>query len=150
MQDSKEHIRQVEAENKALQTQIAGLSSAHQTAMEKLQASLVVEQTYQQSQQRFQTIFEQSKLGSKIIASDLRILQVNPALAAMLGYSKDELEGTRIIDYTHPDYIERWRELQESLWTKRIPSFQIETVLVTKEGSFLWCRVTSILFADGE
>ncbi len=146
MQDSKEYIRQLETQNKALQAQIASVRSSYEAAKEKLAERLAMEQGYHESQQRFQTVFEQSKLGNKIITSDLRIIKVNQALVTMLGYSKTELEGTRIITYTHPDYVEHWRELQENLWTKRIPSFGIETLLVKKDSSLLWCKVTSILF----
>ncbi len=150
MQDSNEQVRQLAAENKALQGEIASLRSAQQSATETLQARLAGEKANQESQQRFQTIFEQSKLGNKIIAPDLCILKVNQALVTMLGYGKAELEGTRITEYSHLGYVDHWRELQENLWTKRIPSFGIETVLVTKEGALIWCRVISFLFADGE
>ena len=107
-----------------------------------------MQERYQESQARFEAIFEQSKLGNKIIASDLRIIKVNQALVVMLGYSKAQLEGNRILEYEHPDYVHHWRELQEDLRDKQIPSFQVETVLVKKDGSTLWCRVTSILFQD--
>ncbi|MDB5022074.1 MAG: hypothetical protein JWQ28_3201 [Pedobacter sp.] len=39
---------------------------------------------YEESQIRFRTIFETSKLGNKVISSDLKILQVNPAMVALL------------------------------------------------------------------
>jgi PAS domain S-box-containing protein len=149
-QESGEEISRLAAENKALRAEHARLQSAHQAATEKLEARLAVEEALKESQTRFQTIFEQSSIGNKIITSDLRIVRVNHALTEMTGYSKTRLEGTRITDFTHPDYVEHWRELQQSLWTKQIPSFGIETVLVREDGSFLWCRVTSILFRDGK
>ena len=56
---------------------------------------------YQESQIRFRTVFEYSRLGSKIISSDLKIIQVNPALVALLGYSnKEEIIGRQILNYT--------------------------------------------------
>jgi two-component system sensor histidine kinase VicK len=55
----------------------------------------------QESQLPFQTIFEQSRMGNKIIGSDLGIIKVNKAVVTMLGYSKAELEGTRILQYAH-------------------------------------------------
>lgn len=143
MQESREQISQ-------LQTKIASLRSDLQAATEKLEAHLAVEKAYQESQARFKTVFEQSKLGNKIIAPDLRIIKVNQALETMLGYRKAQLEGTRIIEYAHPDHVAPWRELQENLWSKQIPSFQIEALLVKQDGSLLSCRVTSILFQDGE
>jgi two-component system sensor histidine kinase VicK len=89
-------------------------------------------------------------LGNKIIAPDLRIIQINEVFRAMLGYSEEEIIGTKIITFAHPDFIHHWHELQESLWTKEIPSFQIETCLIKKDGSSLWCQVTSIVFRDNE
>ncbi|KAA5544822.1 PAS domain S-box protein [Adhaeribacter rhizoryzae] len=50
--------------------------------------------------------------------------------------------------YAHPDFVHHWQELQESLWNKQIPSFQIETCLLKKDGTVLWCQVTSILILD--
>jgi two-component system sensor histidine kinase VicK len=115
---------------------------------EDFKKQLLLEQEYQESQQRFRTIFEQSTFGNKIISSDLNITQVNKALETMLGYSKEELVGTKILAYSHPDYTNRWYKLQKNLWKKQLPSFRIETCLVRKDGSTIWCSVTSILFQD--
>jgi two-component system sensor histidine kinase VicK len=40
-------------------------------------------QTFQESQLRFTTIFENSRLGNKIIGPDLKILQVNASMVAL-------------------------------------------------------------------
>jgi two-component system sensor histidine kinase VicK len=145
-----ETIRQLQAENQALQAKMTQLQAAHQATLQGLEKRLAFEKKHEQSQLRFQTIFEQSKLGNKIIAPDLRILKVNDALVKMLGYSKAELEGTRIIDYARADFESHWQELQENLWARQIPSFRFETVLIRKDGSFLWCAVTSTLYKDGD
>jgi two-component system sensor histidine kinase VicK len=87
-------------------------------------------------------------MGNKIIAPDLRILQINDVFRQMLGYSGQEIIGTKITAFAHPDFIHHWQELQENLWTRQIPSFQIETCLVKKDGAVLWCQVTSIIFPD--
>jgi two-component system sensor histidine kinase VicK len=140
---------QLATENQALRDQVAALTAAGQAAVEKLEKLLATEQQYQESQVRFQTLFEQSRLGNKIIAPDLRILKVNQALVAMLGYTKSEMEGTRIMEYARADYVKHWEELQDSLWTRHIPSFHVDTLLVKKDGSTIWCSVNSILFKDG-
>ncbi len=102
-----------------------------------------------ESEGRFETIFESSRLGNKIISSDLKILQVNPALVALLGYSsKEDLIGTRILDYSPLDHRQHWRTLQEKLWKHACPSFSLETTLIKKDGSVIWCQVNSILFRD--
>jgi len=137
-------------ENEALRDQVTALNFSRQALAEKMEKLLTAEQQYQESQVRFQTLFEQSRLGNKIIAPDLRIIKVNQALVDLLGYAKSEIEGTRIIEYTRADYVEHWRELQEHLWTRHIASFHMDTVLVKKDGSTVWCSVNSILFKDGE
>jgi two-component system sensor histidine kinase VicK len=127
-------LSKLEAENEALQKEIIRLRS--------------FEEQNKQSSLRFQTIFENSKFGNKIITPDLEIISVNKALTMILGYSKEELIGTRILDYTLPEFVNTWRELQENLWKKQLPYFGIEPCLVRKDGSTLWCSVTSILFDD--
>ncbi len=104
---------------------------------------------YNESQTRFETIFESSSLGNKIITSDLRIQQVNPAMVDLLGYqTKEEIIGTRILDYTPSDNHKDWEALQEKLWKTQMPSFTLETRLKKKDGSIFWCKVISILFKD--
>jgi PAS domain S-box-containing protein len=107
------------------------------------------EQLYHESQTRFETIFESSSLGNKIISSDLKIKQVNPALVELLGYKrKEEIIGTRILDYTPSENHKDWAALQEKLWKLQVPSFTLETRLIKKDGSIIWCKVISILFKD--
>jgi two-component system sensor histidine kinase VicK len=117
-------------------------------AIEKLEEEIDIRKEYEESQQRFETIFYQSKQGNKIISSDLRILQVNKVLPKMLGYTQKEMLGSQATEYAHPDFVHHWHDLRESLWTKKIPSFQIDTCLVRKDGSIVWCQVSSIVFKD--
>jgi PAS domain S-box-containing protein len=127
----KEEIEHLKADKKSL-----GFDNQQQTA-------------YQQTQVRFRTVFENSRLGNKIITSDLKILQVNRALVAMLGYDrKEDIIGTFIMDYVPEGYQEHWKLLQSKLWHTKMPSFSLETCLRRKDGSTFWCQVTSILFMD--
>jgi PAS domain S-box-containing protein len=104
---------------------------------------------YQESQIRFRTIFETSKLGNKVISSDLKILQVNLAMVTLLGYDEKEvIIGTRILDYAPEEFHAHWKLLQKKLWETNLPSFTLETCLRKKDGSIIWCQVNSILFKD--
>ncbi|WP_256011750.1 sensor histidine kinase [Desertivirga xinjiangensis] len=136
-----ETITALKTENSSLRKEIQQLQSAINPAADQ--------QAYEESQVRFRTIFELSTLGNKVIASDLKIIQVNPAMVSLLGYnSKDDIIGTRILDYSPESYHEHWRNLQQQLWEKSTPSFSLETVLIKKDGSEIWVSVTSILFPD--
>ena len=108
-----------------------------------------VTRAFQESQSRFRTLFEESRLGNKIIASDLKILQINAAMVTLLGYSaKEEIIGKAILDFSPPERHAEWRYLQQQLWQHSAPSFSLETVLRKADGSLIWCQVTSILFED--
>jgi signal transduction histidine kinase len=62
--------------------------------------------------------------------------------------SKDEILGTRILDYSPEAHHARWKALQKQLWEESTPSFSLETVLIRKDGSLIWVNVTSILIPD--
>jgi PAS domain S-box-containing protein len=99
--------------------------------------------------ERFHTVFEYSRLANKIIAPDLTIIEVNQALVKLLGYAgKEDIIGTRILDYSPKEHHAHWKLLQKHLWEKKTSFFSLETTLIKKDGSVIWCQVTSILFPD--
>jgi two-component system sensor histidine kinase VicK len=102
-----------------------------------------------QTQVRFRTVFEHSPLGQKITDSELTILQANPAVVAMLGFTHTaDLVGRKILDFVHPDHYADWHRLQTQLWAHELPYFVLEARLVRQSGSAFWCQVTSVLFPD--
>jgi PAS domain S-box-containing protein len=135
----------LQEENDQLKVEIQGLKIDRNS----VRLSHEDQADYQESQIRFRTIFEASKLGNKVISSDLRILQVNAAMVAMLGYTeKEDIIGTRILDFVPEEFHEHWLLLQKKLWETDMPSFTLETCLKKKDGSIIWCQVNSILFKD--
>jgi len=98
---------------------------------------------------RFRTIFDNSRLANKIISPDLKILQINLAMVRLLGYdTKEDIIGTRILNYSPPEYHEHWRQLEKILWERETPFFSLDTCLIKKDKTLIWCRVTSIVFPD--
>lgn len=70
------------------------------------------------------------RLGNKIIASDLKILQVNAALVKLLGHSeKEELFGSLIPDYSPPEHHEEWRYLQQQFIRRHSGEIGVESQL---------------------
>jgi two-component system sensor histidine kinase VicK len=138
-------LNDLRAEVEALHAQIQQLQADQTVAAQQQQ----VADSYEQSQVRFRTVFENSPLGQKIISSDLTIRQANPALVTMLGCTHaGQVEGQRILDFAHPQYRADWHHLQQQLWAHKLPYFTLDTCLIRVDGSLLWCQVHSILFAD--
>ncbi|MDN3551242.1 PAS domain-containing sensor histidine kinase [Mucilaginibacter aquaedulcis] len=70
-------------------------------------------------------------------------------MVQLLGYDqKEDLVGTRILDFAPIDHHKDWSYLQEKLWKELTPSFSLETQLIKKDGTIIWCQITSILFPD--
>jgi PAS domain S-box-containing protein len=145
MEPLEKEIEALKTENERLKKEIEELESDKKG----VRISHQEQEDYHESQIRFRTIFETSKLGNKVISSDLKIIQVNQAIVTLLGFdSKEEIIGTRILDYAPLEYHEHWKLLQDKLWEHKLPSFCLETCLRKKDGTIIWCQVNSILFKD--
>ena len=76
-----------------------------------------------------------------------RCREVNGAWARHLGYSPEELRGTRLLELTHPDDHERALAEAMSLF-KTGSSTVLETRVRAKDGSWHWLRTSSTLAKD--
>jgi PAS domain S-box-containing protein len=103
---------------------------------------------FEECDDKFNTIFKLTSVPSKIIGHDLSILKVNKAVTELLGYSAEELEGTRIVQYACEEYKQHWHDLQVALWERKVPFIKLEACLVRKDKSLAWVNVTTILFHD--
>jgi PAS domain S-box-containing protein len=143
MPDSKNTVQDLKGTIRSLKREL----SVTKILLQKKERS---EQKYNSSQNKFRTVFEQSSLGHKFINSDLKILKVNQALVNLLGYSEKELLGSRITDFVVPELAKGWKQLQYELWTNKKPCFVLETRIIKKNKSIIWCHVTSFLLEDND
>jgi PAS domain S-box-containing protein len=108
------------------------------------------QQRFQQCDHKFDTVFNLTSSASKVINSDLIILKVNKALTELMGYTAEELEGTKILDYACEEYIAHWHQLQKELWSNQRPFFKLDACLHRKDGSLAWVAVTTILYKEND
>jgi two-component system, cell cycle sensor histidine kinase and response regulator CckA len=114
---------------------------------------------------RFQAMFEEAAIGIGICQLDGRILEANPALSRMLGYSPQELTGTHAGDFFPEVHPELHREIgresypgdfsQDERWLGELMrgergSFEIEKRFRRKDGSELWGHLTVSLGRDAQ
>ncbi len=90
-------------------------------------------------------LVEQAAIGIEQVSLDEQVLDVNPVLAAMLGYEPVELRGRPLASITHPDYIAESTLLHRRLIDGRIPSYTVEKRYLHKDGRPIWVRVTASL-----
>ena len=116
---------------------------------------------------RFRAMFEGAAIGIGICQLDGRILEANPALSGMLGYSQQELAGTHAgelySEHRHEIGCESGRESGRDIYPENFSpderllgellrgergSFEIEKRYRRKDGSELWGHLTVSLGRD--
>ena len=100
------------------------------------------EAALKESEVRFRGIFESAAIGIGLTGADGKLIEVNPTLAAFLGYSSCEMLALPFANITHPD-----DRATDSALTKEVidglrDSFQIEKRYIRKDGQLFWGRVT--------
>ncbi|TPK81386.1 PAS domain S-box protein [Mesorhizobium sp. B2-4-17] len=101
-----------------------------------------------ESEQRFRRAMEDSAIGIAIVALDGRILQTNPAFAAMLGYSRQEIEALTFFQITHPDDLHIGRETMDSMRAGNVDAFHFEKRYLRKDGTPVWARLAGSVIRD--
>ena len=109
-------------------------------ACEDIQERKQAQDRLQQSEQRWQTAFENSAIG--IIMRDRadRFLAANGAFRNMLGYTESELYQLCQLEVTYEEDRELNLDLMGELWEGKRQHFQIEKRCRRKDGTLVWVR----------
>jgi PAS domain S-box-containing protein len=101
-----------------------------------------------ESESRFRAMFEGAGIGIAITTEDDRILDVNPALEELLGYSRDELLSMRVYDFSHPDDHERDNELFRKIADSENDTYSMQKRYIKKDGSQIWTNLSVSIVRD--
>jgi diguanylate cyclase (GGDEF)-like protein/PAS domain S-box-containing protein len=91
---------------------------------------------------------ERSPLGFGILSSDGRLQSLNEAFAEFLGRSVQQVQGTPLRDYVHPEDSERQRR-EARAGLESGAGYRSETRYVRPDGSIVWAAVTITVLRDG-
>jgi PAS domain S-box-containing protein len=94
---------------------------------------------------RFRLVFEHAPIGMAIVGIDYRMQKVNPSLCEALGYSQEELLSKTFIEITHPDDVNKDKELADKLFQGDIPSYRLEKRFITKDGRLSWLDLSAFV-----
>lgn len=106
----------------------------------------------QDSEARFRAMFHEAAIGIGLGDMESRILDVNPAMTRMFGYTDEEFRSLRVGELAHPDDApEVWR-LYERLVRGELDSFRVEKRFYRRSGEEIIGNLTLSLVrdADGE
>ena len=104
-----------------------------------------------ESENRFRAAFEQGSIGMALIDRELQWIEVNEALAVMLGYDRATFRRQRWVDMTHPDDVGEEVRLAGRLLAGEIEEYTLEKRARHRDGRYLIVRswVKCIRRSDG-
>jgi PAS domain S-box-containing protein len=101
------------------------------------------QKAWEESEQRFRTVFEQGAIGISLVNVEGRVIDSNPALQQMLGYTAEELRGMLYSDFTHPSDVKVSSQLYQGLMAGRHDSHRLEKRYLRKDGRTIWGHLTA-------
>jgi PAS domain S-box-containing protein len=106
------------------------------------------EEALRDSEGRFRTAFENASVGMSLVSLDGVYLEVNAALARMMGYAAADLVGRPVANFTQPDDLGRRSEFIEALIQGRIASGEQERRFIHRDGSVVSTRIWASVQRD--
>ncbi|MEE4351621.1 MAG: PAS domain S-box protein [Desulfatiglans sp.] len=105
----------------------------------------LAEEALIESEQRYRGVFDSAVDGMLITDLDTIILDANPSYCQMLGYSKEELIGRKVLDHVHPDFHDNVVEFTRQV--KETGKTLMENVSIRKDGTFFPIEVHGAAFS---
>jgi len=100
----------------------------------------IVQEALRKSEAQFRAIFERSSIGIGLADMKAQIVDINPALCQMLGYTREELYGKCFTDYVSHQRgdLEVYKQLVSGICDR----IEIERHFRHKNGQLVWTNLT--------
>ena len=95
------------------------------------------EEALRESEERFRAICENAPLGIALVDLEGFVVQGNPALCRLLGYTREELAGMTFAELTHPEDVQADQTLYAELMAGRRGQYQLEKRYLRKDGGMV-------------
>jgi PAS domain S-box-containing protein len=112
-----------------------------------------LEAALRESEKRFRLAFEGAGIGMSLTDPERPILlDVNPALCRLLGYTRDELLRKTFPEITHPDDIDFAGVMAAKLIAGELETYTIAKRYIRSDGRIVWTDFTAnaLRHPDGE
>jgi two-component system, NtrC family, sensor kinase len=103
----------------------------------------------QASEARYRATFNDASVGLALADASGRFLEVNSALATLLGYSIDQLVGKNFSEVTHPDDVATSNGSLQALLSGR-DVIRMEKRYLRKDGKEIWVDVNVAALRDSD
>jgi diguanylate cyclase (GGDEF)-like protein/PAS domain S-box-containing protein len=100
------------------------------------------------AREQFEQAFERAPIGMALVGLDGRLMRVNNALCAIVGYSARELVTKTFQELTHPDDLDADLELARQLLAGEIQEYQLEKRYIDANSREVWINLSGTLVSD--
>jgi diguanylate cyclase (GGDEF)-like protein/PAS domain S-box-containing protein len=125
------------------------LRQQEQLARAIIGARAHTERVARDSEARFRAVFAGAAVGVCVSDQHGRVLQVNRALADMLGYRPDEMAGMDVRAWRHPADPPEMNELYARMAAGEVDHIRFEKPYRRQDGTQIWADLTISLIRDG-
>ncbi|MCW8850023.1 MAG: PAS domain S-box protein, partial [Melioribacteraceae bacterium] len=122
----------------------------YEGTIEDITTQKEMEQALIQSEAKYRSIFQSGGSGIVITNSQNYFVEVNPRFCEILGYSKEELLKLTFLDITHPEDLEKSKQIMMKLHSGEEKRVNIEKRYYRKDGSIIWGSISVSLMKDKE
>src|SRR4051812_8409727 len=114
-----------------------------------LERSRHLAETAEEAEERFRTAFEEAPIGIAITGLDGRFQRVNRTLCSILGLPREEIEGRRVADLSHPDDEPATLAALEGMLGGTARAFRGEKRYRHASGRWVWVALSVTIVRDG-
>jgi PAS domain S-box-containing protein len=125
-----------------------GARLGHRSSSRDLTLRKETEEAYHASEEKYRSLFNESRDAIYITTREGRFLDVNQALVDLFGYTKQELLDKINVRHTYADPEDRERFRQEIETKGSVRNY--EAVLKKKDGTLMTCLLTATVRTTGE
>ena len=107
------------------------------------------EDALRRSETRWRTVFNNAVVSIALVDERGHILESNPAMQRLLGYSREELGRMTFLDFTHSD--DRVEDLTyfKEMFDGKSNFYRYEKRYIRKDGQLIWANLTaSIIYEE--
>jgi PAS domain S-box-containing protein len=109
-----------------------------------------LEESLRATEEQLRAIFVQAPWGIVVADLELRIRQVNQALAKMVRVPENELIGRELISLSYPEDREKTLQHVERLFREKKDTVSFQKRMVRADGSFTWVENSITILRDAE
>ena len=111
---------------------------SHRDSLDLLHKSQRTEAQLARRNALLNQIVAHAPLGIARVGMDMKIIDVNPRLAALLRSEPEKIAGTPVASYLHPDELMRVYEIFQPLWKGAVETIESDSRAVRADKSEVW------------